>query len=92
MFLLSTIFVFCFLVFWSLYLSDFLSIFFRLAHLAWQKVNKDYKIFSNFCNFEAKSDQNQKWDKRNIHDYRVVCLLFMKISPHSTLSGLLLAM
>ena len=37
---------------------DFLSVFFHLAHLALQNVNKDYVIFLYFCNFVAKSDQN----------------------------------
>ena len=41
-------------------LRDFLSIFFRLAHLALQYVNKDYVIFSYFHNFVAKSDQKPK--------------------------------
>ena len=35
-------------------------VFFRLAHLALQNVNKDYVIFSNFRNFVAKSDQKTK--------------------------------
>jgi hypothetical protein len=39
-----------FLVFWSLQLRDFLSGFFSLAHIALQNVNKDYIIFSYFCN------------------------------------------
>ena len=42
----SHIFVFWFLVFWSLKMRDFLSAFFRLAHVALQNVNKDYVIFS----------------------------------------------
>ena len=37
---------FWFLVFWSLKLRDFLSIFFCFAHLALQNVKKDYVIFS----------------------------------------------
>ena len=42
----SHIFVFWFLVFWSLQLHDFHSgFFFRLAHLALQNVNKYYIIF-----------------------------------------------
>ena len=41
-------------------LRDFLSGFFRLAHLALQNVSKDYIIFSYFCNFIAKSDQKPK--------------------------------
>ena len=53
----SHIFVFWFLVFWSLYLRDFLS---RFAHLALQNVNKDYVIFLYFRNFVAKSDQKPK--------------------------------
>ena len=54
------------LVFWSLWLRDFLSIFFCLAHLALQNVNKDYVIFLYFRNFVAKSDQKRKmgWTKR----------------------------
>ena len=56
----SHIFVSWFLVFWSLKLRDFLSVFFRLAHLALQNVNKDYVIFSYFRNFVAKSDQRPK--------------------------------
>ena len=51
---------FHFLVFWSLQLRDFLSVFFCLAHLALQNVNKDYVIFLYFRNFFAKSDQKQK--------------------------------
>ena len=46
MFLSSHVFVFWFLVFWSLYLHGFLSVFFRHAHLALQNVNKDYVILS----------------------------------------------
>ena len=38
-------------------LRDFLSVFFCLAHLAMQNVNKHYTIFSYFCNFFAKRDQ-----------------------------------
>ena len=53
-------FVSWFLVFWSLCLRDFLSIFFRLAHLALQNVNKDYVIFLYFRNFVTKSDQKSK--------------------------------
>ena len=34
--------------------------FFRLAHLALQNVNKDYVIFSYFCNFVAKNDKKPK--------------------------------
>ena len=41
-------------------MRDFLSSFFRLAHLALQNVNKDYVIFSYFRNFVAKSDQKPK--------------------------------
>ena len=51
------IFVFWFLVFWSIKLRDFLSIFFRLAHLALQ--NKDYEIFLYFVT-SPKSDQKPK--------------------------------
>ena len=56
----SHIFVFWFLVFWSRYLRDFLSGFFRLAHLALQTINKDYVIFSYFRNFFTKSNQKPK--------------------------------
>ena len=35
-------------------------LFFRLAHLALQNVNKDYIIFSYFNNFVTKSDQKPK--------------------------------
>jgi hypothetical protein len=38
----------------------FFAIFFRLAHLALQNVNKDYAIFWYFCNLVAKSDQKTK--------------------------------
>jgi hypothetical protein len=38
----------------------FFPLFFSLAHLSLQKVNKDYVIFSYFCNFVAKSDQKPK--------------------------------
>jgi hypothetical protein len=41
-------------------LRDFLSVFFRLAHLAFQNVNKDYVIVLYFRNFVAKSDQKPK--------------------------------
>ena len=52
-------FFFWLLLFWSLQLCDFLSIF-RLAHLTMQNVNKDYVMFSHFCNFVAKIDQEPK--------------------------------
>ena len=38
----------------------FFPVFFHLAHLALQNVNKYYVIFSYFCNFVAKSDQKPK--------------------------------
>ena len=60
MFCSSHIFIFWFLEFWSFLLPDFLSVFFRLANLALQNVNKDYVIFLYFCNFIAKSDQKPK--------------------------------
>ena len=41
-------------------LRDFLSSFFRLAHLPLQNVNKDYVIFLYFHNFVAQSDQKPK--------------------------------
>ena len=65
MFRSSHIFVFWFLVFWSIKLSDFISVFFRLAHLALQNVNKDYVIFLYFSNFVNKTDQKRKmgWTK-----------------------------
>ena len=43
-------------------MRDFLSGFFHLAHLALQNLNKDYIIFSNFCDFVVKT-QNEKWDE-----------------------------
>jgi hypothetical protein len=54
------IFIFWFLVFWTLWLHNFLSVFFRLGHLALQNENKDYVIFSYFRNFVDKSDQKPK--------------------------------
>ena len=69
MFRSSHIFVFWFLVFWSLQLRDFLSLFSRLANLALSNENKDSVIVVYFCNFVAKSDQkpkNEKSDERNI--------------------------
>ena len=36
----------------------FSSVFFRLAHLALQNVNKDYVIFSYFCNFAGVDETN----------------------------------
>ena len=53
----SYIFVFWFLVFWSLQLRDVLNVFFHLAHLALQNVYKDFLIFSYFCNFVTKRDK-----------------------------------
>ena len=38
----------------------FFPVFFRLAHLALQNVNKDYVIFSYCYNFISKSDQKPK--------------------------------
>ena len=52
----SHIFVFWFLVLWSLYVS----ISFLLAHLALQNVNKYNLMFSEFCDFIAQSDQKQE--------------------------------
>ena len=60
MFHSSHIFVFWFLVFCSLYLRGFLSVFIRLAHLALKNVNKDFVIFLYFHNFIPKSDQKPK--------------------------------
>ena len=47
--------------------------FFCLAHLALQNVNKDYVIFSYFCNFVAKSDQKRKmgWTKQKSKDFTI---------------------
>jgi hypothetical protein len=44
----------------TLVIRDFLSVFFRLAHLDLQNVNKDYVTFSYLRNFIAKSDQKPK--------------------------------
>ena len=44
----------------------FFSVFFHLAHLVLQNVNKEYIIFLYFCNFIAQSDQKRKWDEPNI--------------------------
>jgi hypothetical protein len=41
----------------------FFPVFFRLAHLALQNVNKDCAIFLYFRNFVAKSDQKPKTKK-----------------------------
>jgi hypothetical protein len=60
----SHIFVFWFLVFWSLWLRDFLSVFFGLAHLALQNVNKDYVIICIFVTQSPKVNKNKKWDER----------------------------
>jgi len=38
----------------------FFPVFFCLAHLALQNVNKDYVTFLYFCNFFAKNDQKPK--------------------------------
>ena len=69
------IFMFWFLVFWSLYLLDFLSVFFRLVHLALQNVNKDYVIFSYFHNFIAKSDKKPKTKNGMNETNMVICRL-----------------
>ena len=52
-------------------LCDFLSGFFRLAHLVLQNVNKDYVIFSYFHNFIAKSDQEPK-TKNGMNETNIV--------------------
>ena len=67
---------FQFLVFriWSLQLGDFLSIFFRLAHLALQNVNKDYVMLLYFLNFVTKFDKKQKNKKWNETDTSPVCM------------------
>ena len=69
-YLLCNISIYCFVhpifssfVFW--YFDHFSCVIFfpffpRLAHLALQKVNKNYVIFSYFHNFIAKSDQKPK--------------------------------
>ena len=63
----------------------FFLVFFRLAHLALQNVNKDYVVFSYFRNFVAKSDQKPKmgWTK---HALQTLCkkyeLLQTKIKYH----------
>ena len=49
-----------FLSFGFWYFGHFSFVFFRLAHLALQNVNKDYVIFSYFLNFVAKSHQKPK--------------------------------
>ena len=67
--------MFWFLVFWSLYLLDFLSVFFRLVHLALQNVNKDYVIFSYFHNFIAKSDKKPKTKNGMNETNMVICRL-----------------
>ena len=51
----------------------FFPVFFRLAHLALQNVNKDCVIFLHFCNFVAKSGQKTKNSGS----------LFVKIRSHS---------
>ena len=70
-----------------------LSVFFSLAHLALQNVNKDYVIFLYFRNFIAKNDQKPKtkngiietnvvtFDK-NKH-LRTVCILKPQAVPSS---------
>ena len=40
----------------------FFPIFFRLAHLALQNVNKDDVIFLHFCNYATKSDQKPRME------------------------------
>ena len=52
-------------------MRDFISGFFRLAHLALQNVNKDYIIFSYFHNFVAKSDQKPEMMKDERNKYLV---------------------
>ena len=56
----SHIFYFGFWYFGNFSCVIFFLVFFRLAHLALQNVNKDYVIFLYFRNFVAKSDQKQK--------------------------------
>ena len=65
-FCLSQIFILCFLLFWSLLLGNFLSVFF---HLALQTINKDFKYFF-LCNFVSNKwpiTKNEKWNERNIY-------------------------
>ena len=50
--------VFCILV--TLVAGFFFLFVFRLAHLTLQNVNKDYVIFSYFCNFVPKNIQKPK--------------------------------
>ena len=86
MFLSSHIFVFWFLVFWSLSCVIFIPVFFRLAHLALQNVNKDYVIFSYFRNFIAKSDQKPK-TKTKMNE--TLLKRYMRSSHHMDLLDLL---
>ena len=72
---LSHIFVFWFLV---TLVALFSFRFFCLAHLVLQNVNKDYVIFSYFCNFVAKSDQKWKmgWTKQCCHAWFVIFKIY----------------
>ena len=40
-------------------------VFFRLAHLALQIVNKDYAIFSQLRHQKWTKTKNDKWDEQN---------------------------
>ena len=52
-------------------MHDFLSwFFFRLAHLAFQNVNKDYVIFHIFVTLLPKVTKHKKWDERNTLNIR----------------------
>ena len=60
------IFVFWFLVIWSLQLHDFLFVMPILPCKMWTKL---HMIFSYFCNFVVKSDHKRKmgWTKQKVH-------------------------
>ena len=64
---------------------DFCSVFFRLAYLALQNVNKDYVTFSYFLNFIAKSHQKPK-TKNGMNDANIYHL---GQSSHNSLFGFL---
>ena len=51
--------------------GHFSCLIFRLAHLALQNINKDYVIFSYFCNFVAKSNEKPK-TKRGMNETKDV--------------------
>ena len=70
MFCSSHTFVFGFWYFGHFKCVIFFPVYFRLAHLAFQNVNKDYVIFSYFHNFVAKSDQKTKEEEERIEEYK----------------------